>query len=322
MKNIFITGITGLLGTNLANRLLDEGYHVTALARNPEKYIGKRTNQLHLVSMHLEDDYDFYLNEIDIVIHIAAETKTNLLTYAEYDKVNYEVTVTLFEKSIKYNIPKFVFVSTANTIGYGNLEFLGNESKKIKEPFNKLYYAQSKLKAEEYLLSRETKTEVTILNPTFMIGPYDSKPSSGRIILMGLNKRWLFYPPGGKNFVPVKDVVEAVLKSFITGTKSEKYLIGGENLSYKAFFKKLNHNTQQQTVLIPIPKNLLLILGVFGNCLRFCKIKTSVSLVNMKTLCIKNYYNNHKSINDLKVQYSSLDKAIIESVTYFKERNK
>ncbi|SFI76271.1 NAD dependent epimerase/dehydratase family protein [Myroides guanonis] len=315
-----MTGITGLLGTNLANKLLEQGYHVTALARNPEKYTGKYTNQLNLVSMHLEDDYDFYLNKIDIVIHIAAETRTNLLTYAAYEKVNYEATIRLFEKSIKHNILKFVFISTANTIGYGNLEFLGTETQKIKEPFDKLYYAQSKLKAEEYLLSHQTKIGVTILNPTFMIGPYDSKPSSGKIILMGMNKRWVFYPPGGKNFVAVNDVVDAIFKSFNAKSKREKYLIAGENLSYKAFFKKLNHNTKQRTVLIPIPKILLLSLGVFGNFLRFCKIKTSLHLVNMKTLCIKNYYSNHKSINDLNVQYSPLDNAITESVNYFRER--
>lgn len=317
-----MTGITGLLGTNLASKLLNEGYHITALARNPEKYIGKRTNQLHLVSMHLEDDYDFYLNEIDIVIHIAAETKTNLLTYDEYDKVNYEATVALFEKSIKYNIPKFIFVSTANTIGYGNLEFLGSETQKIRKPFNELYYAQSKLKAEKYLQSRETEMNIKILNPTFMIGPYDSKPSSGKIILMNLEKRLIFYPPGGKNFVPVKDVVNAVLKSFNNGTTKEKYLIAGNNLSYKAFFKKIIHSNQQRTILIPIPKNLLLTLGVLGNCLRFFKIKTSLSLINMQTLCVKNYYDNHKSIIELKVQYSSLDKAILESVAYFKEKSK
>lgn len=34
MKNVFITGITGLLGTNLAIELLEKHYTVRALLRN------------------------------------------------------------------------------------------------------------------------------------------------------------------------------------------------------------------------------------------------------------------------------------------------
>src|SRR5690606_11153220 len=90
MKRIFITGITGLLGTNLANALLDLDYEVTAIIRNPDKYIGKRNGNLNLVQMDLWGDYDKYLNETDIVVHIAAETGTHLIKYADYERTRSE----------------------------------------------------------------------------------------------------------------------------------------------------------------------------------------------------------------------------------------
>lgn len=316
MKRIFITGITGLLGTNLANALLDLDYEVTAIIRNPDKYIGKRTGNLNLVQMDLWGDYDRYLKEKDIVVHIAAETGTHLIKYTDYERTNYDATIRLFEKAKEQKVAQFIFISSANTIGYGSLKALGNETKKIQKPFAKLFYAQSKLQAEKYLLTQNKEIQVKILNPTFMIGAYDSKPSSGKIILMGLKKRIVFYPPGGKNFVPVKDVVNAIINAFHKGTSGEKYLIAGTNLSYKTFFKELRSISNQKQILIPIPKFLLLTVGTFGSFMRKLNIETSLSSSNMKTLCVKNYYTNQKSIRELNVQYSSLNNAIKEAADY------
>lgn len=322
MRNIFITGITGLLGTNLANELLDLGYPVTAIVRDAEKYYGKRTKNLQLVQMGLFDAYDEYLKGIDVVVHIAAETATNKIDYASYEEINDLATTRLFKKAQKQKVASFIFISTANTIGFGSLENPGREGNQMKKPFSKHFYAQSKLSAEQHLISEAKETKLKILNPTFMIGANDSKPSSGQLLLMGLNKRVVFYPPGGKSFVPVKDVVQAIINSFDKGVTGEKYLISGENLSYKEFFQKLNHINKQSSILIPVPRFLLILVGLVGNFMRLLKIKTSLSIDNLKALCINNYYSNQKSIKDLNVSYTSIDESIQESVSYFKDKSK
>ena len=320
MRKVFITGITGLLGTNLTNELLKYDYKIVAITRNPNKYIGERNSNLELVKSDLFDDYTKYLEEIDIVIHMAAETATNIARYSDYEKINYDATVRLFEYARKQSVKQFIFISTANTIGYGNIHSLGNESLKIKKPFSQLEYAKTKLKAEAYLLANNQRIEVKILNPTFMIGPYDSKPSSGKIILMSLNKKVVFCPPGGKNFVAVKDVVKGIINSFEHGKSGERYLIAGENLSYKTFFKKLRKEQQQKQILIFIPKFILKILGCAGSLLRVFKIKTSLSLVNTRILCVNNYYCNKKSVEILKLEYSSFETCLRETLKYFENK--
>ena len=97
-------------------------------------------------------------------------------------------------------------------------------------------------------------------------------------------------------------------------------MIAGYNLSYKAFFKKLKSITKQSQILVPIPKTILLLLGAIGGFLRYLGITTSLSLANMKALCINNYYSNQKSKVDLGVSYSSLDTAVKESVDYFRAK--
>ena len=88
-------------------------------------------------------------------------------------------------------------------------------------------------------LLRKFKDEgfpVVIVNPTFMLGPFDSGPSSGKLILNALEGNVPGYSEGGRNFVFSKDVARAVVNAIDLGRLGECYLAAGENLSYKEFF--------------------------------------------------------------------------------------
>src|SRR5690606_6518134 len=143
------------------------------------------------------------------------------------------------QAAIKHGIKKLVYVSTANTFGYGTLEKLGDETIPMKAPFRSAWYAKSKQEGERLALAAKDRIEVTVVNPTFMIGAWDGKPSSGAIIRMGYNKRFIFHPPGGKNFVNVEEAALGVVRALEQGKNGEAYLLAGENLSYRDFFRKL-----------------------------------------------------------------------------------
>lgn len=317
MKTVFITGTNGLLGTNLCHDLLDNGYKVKGLVRSTTKYKGKKHTNLELIEGHLFEDLTAYLYDVDIVIHIAATTAQNLLRYEDYWIVNYNATIQLFNAAVKCNVKQFIFVSTANTLGYGSLESLGSERIKIRPPFHKSYYAKSKLEAETYLLQNQHKLQTVIVNPTFMLGAYDTKPSSGKMLLFGWKKKVIFYPPGGKNFVHVKDVSLGILNAIDKGKSGERYLLAHQNLSYKSFFLKLNTIAKQQPIMFRIPKAVLLLLGSCGSLLQNLGIKTSLNLTNAKILCIHNYFSNQKSIEDLQVNYQPVENAIKDGLHYF-----
>lgn len=322
MKKVCVTGATGLLGTNVIIKLLQNGYSVIALVRKKSGWLGEENENLKLVEADLSSDLSLLLKEVDCIIHIAAETRQNLISYGEYRKVNYETTVNLFTHAELAGVKKFLFVSTANTLGYGNTAFKGTEKALQLYPFTHSLYAQSKLEAEDYLLKNRKSTDVIIVNPTFMIGAYDSKPSSGKIIFWTWKKKLVFYPKGGKNFVHVEDAANGILYAIQYGKTDEKYLLANENLSYKEFFKKVNRITDQNPVMIAIPNRILSFLGLIGDGLRKLNIKTNLSTSNMKALQIRNYYSNQKSVEELGIQYQSVDKAIEDAVQYFIENKK
>lgn len=319
MKRVFVTGANSLLGTNLIHLLLDRGFLVKGLIRDKSKYKGKVSPNLQWVEGDLFNDFTKELENVDYVVHIAAITCQNMLYYTDYLKVNVNATLQLFHAAARCHVPKFVFVSTANTIGYGSVDNPGNENNPIREPFNHSLYAKSKKEAEENLLCQKHRMETVIVNPTFMLGAYDTRPSSGKIILLGWQRRVIFYPPGGKNFVHVEDVTEGILKCLENSCNGHHYILSGENLTYYEFFRKLNVAACQNPLMIKIPPFILIGIGKIGELLRGIGIKTNLSLVNMKILCINNFYSNQKSVNELGMSYHPIDQAITDALNYFRK---
>lgn len=320
MKRVFVTGATGFLGAHVVIKLLKDGYFVFALVRKKSSYSGEENENLKLIEGDLFSDVSSYLEEVQFVIHIAAETRQNLISYQHYKQVNHDATLNLFSQAVEKRVKKFLFVSTANTLGFGSLESLGDENSIQKYPFSQSFYAKSKLEAENSLLQNNKTTDVIIINPTFMLGSLDYKPSSGKIIFWVLKKKLIFYPKGGKNFVHVEDVAKGILNAINKGKNGEKYLLANENLKYSAFFEKVCTATNQKSVALPIPDFVLFTLGLLGDFLRFFKIKTNLSSTNMKALRIDNYYTNQKSVKDLDMIYLPTEKAISDAITFFETR--
>ncbi|MFW5687840.1 MAG: NAD-dependent epimerase/dehydratase family protein [Bacteroidota bacterium] len=317
MKQVFVTGVNGFLGTNLTHILVRKGYFVKGLVRDRQKYKGILSPNLQLIEGDLFDDLTKVLCGVDYVVHIAAITDQDLLSFRDYWKINGSATIQLFHAAARCKVRKFVFVSTANTLGYGTIDCPGTEQTPIKKPFCSSLYAQSKLTAEKRLLDQCQVMGTIIVNPTFMLGAYDTKPSSGKIILMGRRKKVILYPPGGKNFVHVEDVAQGIVKCIEKGRTGENYLLAGENLSYRDFYMKLNSIADQKPIMMQLPRWLLMGIGIFGELLRGVGIKSNLSMVNMKILCTGNYYSNLKSLIHLGIHYRPVDEAIADALRYF-----
>ena len=58
--------------------------------------------------------------------------------------------------------------------------------------------------------SKHPVMKTLVVNPGFMIGPIDHRAGSGKIFSM-IEHEIVFYPPGGKSFVDVRDVQATVM---------------------------------------------------------------------------------------------------------------
>lgn len=321
---ILVTGASGLLGANTIRELLNNGYNVKALVRNRNKYILSDHKNVELIEGDLADDLaiEKAVKDCEYIIHTAAETSQSKILYSDYYKTNVSLTQALFNIAVKNGVKRIVHISTCNVFGFGNLQDPGDENTPIKSPFKDSLYVQSKITAQSLALTFSDKIDVVILNPTFLIGPFDQKPSSGRIILHGYDKRVIFYPPGGKNFIDVRDAARAIVTSLINGKNKEAYILAGENLTYKQFFEKLSSYSSKSPLLIKIPKCLLLFIGIFGNLMKKIGLENEYTFTNMKILCEKNFYSNLKSKNELNLAFNPIDNAIKDAIHWFKSKER
>jgi nucleoside-diphosphate-sugar epimerase len=127
-------------------------------------------------------------------------------------------------------------------------------------------------------------------------------------------------PPGGKSFVCVKDVSKGIIAALNSGANGEAYLLANSNMTYKNFFKLLQNHTNSKTLILQLPKKVLLCLGYLGSGLRFIGYKNQFSLNNMKVLCVKSYYSSAKAQKELGISFSPIENGISEAIDWFKKR--
>ncbi len=321
---ILITGANSLLGTNILVELLRRGEQVKAMVRTKSKMLLEH-HQLEVCLGDITDEQTVQnaVEGCDIVIHVAADTSQSSLDYEKYRKINVKGTIHVLQAAEIEGVKRVILVSSANAFAFGTKENPGKEEGKISYPFSEACYAYSKYEAQQYVLKHleNWSFEIVVVNPTFMLGAYDAKPSSGEIILRGYKKKMIIAPPGGKNFIHVKDAAEAICNAITQGKPGHCYLLANQNMSYKDFYKKLTKTTGQKSRILVIPKFLLLLIGSLGRISISLGIPTAAHTVNMKILCVKNYYDNRKAKTDLNLKSTEISLAIKDAVDWFKKNN-
>ncbi len=323
MKKVFVTGANGLLGTNLVEVLLSYGFSVVALVRQRKSFVLPSTSNLELVEGSLAD-IDFLESKISgccNVVHVAANTSQKMTKLKDYYPANVRGTQNIVEACLRCNVRKLVYVSTANIFGFGSKEIPGDEDTPMRYPFTKSLYALSKKAAQDIVDNVSLELNVTTVCPAFMLGAYDVKPGSGRIVKRALSKRIIFYPPGGKSFIHVRDVACLIVKAFDIKNSGDKILLCNENLTYKEFYKKLFVLSSQKSILVLVPAFLLKMAGFIGDIIRRFGFKTELSSVNMEALCVNNFYSNKKAKKIFGGIFTSLDDALVDTIRYFDSHN-
>lgn len=321
---ILLLGATGLLGRNVLTLLLEKKHQIVALVRNTHGINDIHSNNLTIIKGSLinEKDLQSAAKGCDAVINCAGTTDMSLLRYEDYLPINSELCKSMAKLAEQSDTKIIVHISTANTIGYGTTNCPGDEKQQMKEPFASSLYARSKREGEKYLEEvaiKHPECHIIILNPGFMIGAYDSKPSSGKLLLAGYRKPLMAVPKGGKSFVAVRDVAAAAINALTSGRSGERYLITGENLSLHDFYIRQAKVCGYRQCVITLPKWILTIAGAIGDIMRKTKIATQLSSNNIEQLSVMEYYTCKKAELELGLLPSSLDDAIKDFFVWRKE---
>ncbi len=127
MPHALVTGGAGFIGSHLVERLLDEGWRVTAIDDFDPFYAAevKRRNLAHAAAQAgfrlIEGDVAFVElpRDLDVVVHLAAKAgvRPSIEAPVAYEEANVRTTVALLEHARRVGVRQFVFASSSSVYG-------------------------------------------------------------------------------------------------------------------------------------------------------------------------------------------------------------
>lgn len=192
---VAVTGATGFIGQQLCTRLLDTGRSVKALVRSPVAAQHLQEAGIELVTGDLADREALadLLADCDAVVHCAASVRG--ASQAAFDRTNVDGTAQLITAT-KEIAPaaRFIMLSSMAAL----------------EP-DLSWYASSKFKAEQVLVSDAGELNWTALRPAAVYGPGDKE----MLPIFRLMARGITPVPGSVDnrisLIHVDDLVGAIL---------------------------------------------------------------------------------------------------------------
>lgn len=324
---IFVTGSTGHVGANLVRALLADGEDVRVLLREGSDH--RAMEGLPVEVAHGDLSAAGALAEAmegcDRVYHLAAMISIRDMDREKLFQVNVEGTKNVLEAARKVGVARMVHCSTFGTIGH-NPRGPSDESFDLDPDEAVMHYDRTKLMGEmEVRRAAREGFDVTIVNPTGIVGPHDYKPSLiGRSILDFAAGRLPAYVTvsGAFDFVPVRDVVAGHRLAMERGRRGERYLLSGELASMPEIFGWLAEFVGRPAPPIKLPPWLLAPVAQVKDAVErrfFPAHSPKFTAHSVRLLGSRKHGSNRKAVDSLGLEPTPLRDAFSDAVDWFRQ---
>lgn len=225
-----VTGAAGFVGGYITKLLLDKGYQVRAMVRNPKQVeaLEKLGAEVVIADMKDEKSIRTAVTGVDGIFHIAGLFRQAGLPESEFDAVNAVGTRSLFEAAINSGVSRIIHCSTV-----GVIEPRQDSPSTEEDPYNPAdMYQRSKMEGEKIALEFYQSGNISgvVIRPAMIYGPGDERTLK---IFKMVSKGSFFYVGKGDKFVHWIDVRDLV-RAFLLGMQHEElnaeiYIIPGRD---------------------------------------------------------------------------------------------
>lgn len=227
MKQAFVTGAAGFIGSHLIDRLLKEGWKVRALSH---KRPVLQQSQVEIMSGDVRDPLSLEnaLKGVDVLFHLASALGATLIGKDEFFDINSRGTENILMLARTQGVSKTIHLSSAGILGKVKKGDIAAEN---YPPHPQNVYDQSKLEGERIALDFAQKgMNIVVIRPGWVYGPRDRRTfklikaiKSGRFFLV--TKGRAFQTP-----VYISDLIAGILLSAEKGKAGEIYHLAGEEM--------------------------------------------------------------------------------------------
>ncbi|WP_201978171.1 NAD-dependent epimerase/dehydratase family protein [Hymenobacter rubidus] len=320
---VLVTGAGGFLGWHLVAELRQRGHSVRALLRpgSASPFPAAWDIDCRFADVTEPAQLAGAADGCAAIIHAAALAQVNPARNPAVWAVNLAGTNNILQLARKAGISRFVYVGTANVFGFGTKQKPGDETRPYAGPRYGLDYMDSKHDATTLVLRATAQQHLPaiLVHPTFMLGPHDAKPTSNALLLELYRGRLPGYPPGGKNYVHVRDVAVATVNALTLGRIGESYILGNENLSYRDAFRLMAKVMNVPPPRWPLPAGLAYLYG------QACDVKARLTgrpaQLNAAMAAVANdghYFSVQKARAELDLPATPITQAVAEAFAWFR----
>jgi nucleoside-diphosphate-sugar epimerase len=322
---IFITGATGYIGNILALKLADANNTVHALVRNPDEAKSLDHPNIKLFGGDINDidSIKHAMDGCEQVFHLASLVRLWARPSDIFFRVNVEGTSNVLAGALEKNVSSFVYTSSTAVFGISLNEPLSENDPRIIGFNND--YDLSKCMAEKLVMDYAAKgLHALIVNPSRVYGPGIETYSNPftRFLKASIKGKVVAFPkcPGViANYSYVHDVVNGHILAMKYGKPGERYILGGENISYQEMLSVIRELLPQGRA-IAVPKILLKAAGGM-QLLKFYFTKKQPAFTPS---AINRYYSNTafncgKAIEELNYKITPFKQGITETIHHLKQ---
>ena len=269
-EKVFVTGGTGFIGTRLVQALADAGVSVRVLSRRshpqpPAGFDGPRGGPFVHPCVEIAEgdvtDRDCLIRGMrgcTRVFHMAGLAKNWAPNSLAYFEVNVQGMRNVLHAAGHRGVERVVCTSSIVTLGPTRKGEVADEDMPRNTPRFFTEYERTKTIAEQEALARARDGfPVVIVNPTRVFGPghlTEGNAVSQLIDDYDRGKLPVLLNAGMNvgNYVFVDDVVRGHILAMEKGRLGERYILGGENVTLKQFFKLVDAASGKRHLQVPV----------------------------------------------------------------------
>lgn len=316
-----VTGATGLVGNNVVRRLLDNGQPVRVLARSGADARPLAGLDVEIARGDVRDRQAVAaaMQGVAHVVHAAGHVHIGWRDSEAARAINVEGTRHVAEGALAAGA-RMVHVSSIDALGVLGRGEVGDEN---TAPRGGVLcpYVVTKRESEVVLLDAVSRgLHASIVNPGYMIGPYDWKPSSGRMLLQVARGWGLWAPLGANVFCDVRDVADGIRAALRQGQPGRRYILGGPLLSYFQAWRVFAKATGATPPVFPAGPMIRLGAGYFGDLVTLVTGREpDVNSAAVRISAQRRNFSSARAVKELGYHPRPLEEAAGDAWAWFRQ---